>query len=323
VATASQSRTADRINVFHRTVFAMNTRFSIVLPEIDGEKGEALAAAAERELRAQERTMSRFDPASPVAELNRRAAESEVKPPQELWEILLLCRDYWQRTGGAFDITLWPLNRLWRERLERGAEPGEAAIAQARAHTGMQRLHFDEAARTVRFESPGMSLDLGGFGKGFALERVAGSLRAQGVERAFLSFGESSITVLGAHPYGPTWPVGIAHMFEPSRAAHTFYLKDRSLSSSGTAPFNRMGKALAFGQIINPHSGRPIEGFRTISVASPSATEAEVLSTALLVTPEPDRATLLSGFSRTSAVEIVYNPGEQGSNARIHWQYGL
>ena len=324
---ASASCAASRTAVFHRAFFVMNTRFSVVLAGIDPEQAGALAAAAERELRAQERTMSRFDAEGPLADLNRRSAEEAVEPPEELWQILLLCRDYWKRTGGAFDITLWPLNRLWREHLELGEEPAEESIAQARQQTGMERVHFDAAARTVRFENPEMSIDLGGFGKGFALARVAGNLRAQGVEQAFLSFGESSITVLGSHPHGPAWPVGIADMFHPSQTVHTFYLKDASLSSSGTAPFNRMEgrrvRGQIIGQIIKTGSGRPIEGYRTMSVAGPSAMEAEVLSTALLVTAERERAALLAGFSRISAVEIVYQPQEGDFIPRIQWQYEL
>lgn len=300
----------------------MNTRFSLVLVDIDPERAEALAAEAEYDLRAHERIMSRFDNEGPVAELNRCAAESAITPSHELWEILSLCRDYWQRTRGAFDITLWPLNHLWREHLKRGEEPTEQAIAQARRQTGFARVHFDETARTVRFESEGISIDLGGFGKGFAMECLAGSLRAQGVGQAFLSFGESSITVLGSHPHGPAWPVGITSMFNPSQTVHTFHLRDASLSSSGTAPFNRMAGPRPFGQIIDPRSGRPVEGYRTMSVASPSAIEAEVLSTALLVTPRQDRAELLSGFSIISAVEIVYHSSAGEFAPSIEWQYG-
>jgi thiamine biosynthesis lipoprotein len=295
----------------------------MVLVGIDTEKAEALAIAAEHELRSHERMMSRFDAESPVSDLNRRATQNAVHPPKELWDILTLCRDCWKRTRGAFDITQWPLNSLWRTHLVQGEEPAEDAIAEARRQTGMQRLHFDDNAHTVQFQSTGMSIDLGGFGKGFALERLAGSLRAQGVERAFLSFGESSITVLGTHPHGPSWPVGITNMFDPSQTVHTFHLQNASLSSSGTAPFNRMGQARVFGQIIDPRTGRPIEGFRTLSVASPSGIEAEVLSTALLVTPEQERAAVFSEFSAISAVEIVYHFHEGDFVPRIHWQYGL
>jgi thiamine biosynthesis lipoprotein len=309
--------------VFHRYCFSMNTRFSMVLVGIEPERAEALAVAVEHDLRAHERMMSRFDPESPVSDLNRRAAETAIQPPEGLWEILSLCRDFSRRTQGAFDITLWPLNHLWREHLGRGEEPTGEAIEQARRHTGFERLQFDEAAHTVRFHSKGTSIDLGGFGKGFAIERLAGSLRAQGVEQAFLSFGESSITVLGSHPHGPAWPVGITNMFQPSDTVHTFHLRNASLSSSGTAPFNRMGGPQVFGQIIDPHNGRPLEGYRTISVVSPSGIEAEVLSTALLVTPERDRAALISGFSTVSAIEIAYRTNAGKFVPCIEWEYGL
>jgi len=316
------------VKAFHHACFAMNTRFSMVLVGVEDERAEALALAAERELCACERLMSRFDAESPVSELNRRAAEEAVEPPAELWRILTLCRDYWSRTGGAFDITLWPLNRLWREQMNREEEPAEAALQQVLEQTGFHRLHFEETARTVRFERKGMSLDLGGFGKGYALDRLAGELRAAGVERAFLSFGESSVTVLGAHPHGPAWPVGVCNLFPPHEPVHTFPLRDASLSTSGTTPSNAASgpheMKQILGQIIHPRNGRPIAGYRTLSVASPSGIEAEVLSTALLVTPQVDRAGLLCGFSSTvSAVEIVYDPKDGQFAPRIEWKYGL
>jgi len=309
--------------ISHRSCFAMNTRFSVVLVGIDAENAEALAISAERELKACERLMSRFDAESPVSELNRQAGEEAVHPPEALWEILNLCRNYWERTKGAFDITQWPLNSLWRSHLEQGEEPTEEAIALARQQTGMQRLDLDRSSRSVRFQSRGMSIDLGGFGKGYALERLACIMRSQGVENALLSFGESSITVLGTHPHGSTWPIGISNMFAPQQTVHTFHLRNASLSSSGTAPYNRIGRARLLGQIINPHTGCPIDGYRTLSVASSSAVEAEVLSTALLVTPEEERAALLSGFSVISAVEIVYHSENEDFVPRFQWQYGF
>ena len=307
----------------------MNTRFSIVLVDMDSDKAEALALAAENDLHARERMMSRFDTEGSLWDLNRCAGQNAIQPPQELWEILLSCREYWRRTHGAFDITLRPLHHLWREHLERGEEPSREDIEYAREQSGFARLRFDEVAQTVRFESKGMSIDLGGFGKGYALEHLAASLRAQGVERAFLSFGESSITVLGSHPHGPSWPVGIANMFHPAETVHTFQLHNASLSSSGTAPSNRMGdlrpsrQIQPFGQIVDPRNGRPIEGYRTMSVASPSGIEAEVLSTALLVTPAQDRPQLLAEFSNISAVETVYYSGAEDFVPNIEWKYGF
>jgi FAD:protein FMN transferase len=290
---------------------------------VDAEPAQVVARAAEADLLSCERLMSRFDPDSPLSDLNRRAAHHAVEPAAELWQILSLCRDYWTRSGGAFDITLWPLNRLWRERIAIGEQPSEPALQQALEQTGFQHLHFDDTARTMRFDRPGMSLDLGAFGKGYALDRLADSLRAADVEQAFLSFGESSVTVLGSHPHGPAWPVGVSNIFPPHEPVHTFPLRDASLSTSGTAPFNAAGGPGVLGQIIDPRSGRPIQGYRTLSVASLSGTEAEVLSTALLITPEKERADLLAGFTAASAVEFVYDYHARQPAPQIVWEYGL
>jgi len=298
----------------------MGTRFSMVLPGVDSMAGEALAEFVDSHLRSQERLMSRFDPLSPISELNQRAGEEPIAVPPALWKILALCRTHWQRTRGSFDITQWPLNQLWRESVQRGEQPSKDLLRETRRLTGMEKLQFDEMARTLRFAADGMVLDLGGFGKGFALEGLVKHFREHGVARAFFSFGESSVTVIGSHPHGPAWPVGVANMFHPEIAVHTFDLCDASLSTSGTAPFNEIGGGRNFGHIINPRDGRPIEGYRTMSVAAPSAIDAEVLSTALLVTPENDRTEILSGYPGASAIEIVYEPHKQFT-PRIQWRY--
>jgi thiamine biosynthesis lipoprotein len=277
----------------------MNTRFSMVLIGLEATQSEALFQATERQLHQLELLMSRFHPHGPLTELNQTAANQPYTPPDDLWQLLQLCRDYWQQTNGAFDITLRPLQELWRN----DTEPTAAAIEQTRQQTGFDKLHFDEAARTIQFTMPGMTLDLGAIGKGYALDQIAQTLRKQGVQQAFLSFGESSITVLGSHPHGPSWPIGIPNQFNPTETLHTFALKDASLSTSGATPANQHQTLT-----INPKTARPIPNYRTLSVAAPAATEAEVLSTALTVTPLQDREKILANFPNVqSAIEIVYN----------------
>jgi len=236
-----------------------------------------------------------------------------VAPPPALWEILQACRDHWQRTGGAFDIAQTARTELWRESAASGAEPSASELAAAGMQSGFQQVQFDGAARTVRFATPGLQLDLGGIGKGLALEAAAQALRQRGVTCGFLSFGESSIAVIGTHPSGPYWPVGVADLFQPGRSWHRFELRDSAMSSSG----NRT----AHGHIVNPRDGQLIAGRRTMSVACASAVDAEVLSTALLAVPVPERAALLTHYPGTQAVEIVYEPDSSGWAGSIFWQH--
>jgi len=299
----------------------MGTRFSMVLPAVDKGMGEALAEMAERELRVLERLMSRFDANSPLSEINRRAAFEAVLPPPDLWEVLLFCREHWKRSRGYFDVAQLSLSELWRSCAARNEMPLLDALVSARQQSGFQHVRLDEANHTVHFDVPGVQLDLGGVGKGFALARLADHLNNQGVSCAFLSFGESSVTVIGSHPAGSPWAVGVAGLFETGHPVHTFQLRDASLSTSGNSPGNGADDSGRFGHIINSREGCPATGFRTVSVSSSSALEAEALSTALLVAPAGERAPLLAGYPGVTAVEVVHAPREGCSKTNISWQH--
>lgn len=296
--------------LYHQTFRAMGTRLSLVLPGCDEAEGAELGEAA-RSLVAQcEHLLSRFDSSGPLHELNARAAQEPVAPPPALWEVLLVCREHWQRTAGRFDIALEPVARVWREALQAGRLPSPGEIEQARGQSGFGRLAFDESNRTVRFTQPGMCLDLGGFGKGWALDVLRAEFVRRGVSCAFFSFGESSVSVIGRHPFGRPWPVGIADLFETGKVRHTFELTNASLSTSGNSPANSWGGEAHFGHILDPFTLQPVTGYRTLSVVGPSAAETEVLSTALLATSSDERSSVLAAYAGADAVEFCYDSVE-------------
>lgn len=300
--------------VFHHVFPAMHTRFSMVLPGVDRMRGDWLAGEVETVVRAQEGLLSRFDAHSPLSELNRRAALEPVTPPLPLRDVLRICREHWRRTEGAFDVAQTARSELHRDAAERGEAPLASERAAAGLRSGFHQVEFDDEAGTVRFAVPGLALDLGGIGKGLALDVVTRNLRQRGVTSAFLSFGESSIAVIGTHPNGPYWPVGVADLAQVGRAWHRFELCDAALSTSGNRATD--------GHIVDPRDGQLVSGRRTLSVACASAVNAEVLSTALLVVPVPERARLLENYRGTEAVEIVYEPDDGGWSGRISWRYG-
>jgi FAD:protein FMN transferase len=277
--------------MFHHTFAAMNTRFSLVLPTTEARDGERLVREAEALVAGQERMMSRFIAHGDLATVNRHAAAGPVPVPDGLWNVLQACRCHHALTDGAFDI----------------------ALGARQVGHGLHLVHFDAAARTLRFAAPGIELDLGGIGKGIALDRVRQLLVDRGVVHAFLSFGESSIGVIGTHPFGDCWPVGVEDLFQPGRTLHRFALRDASMSTSG----NREGQR----HIIDPRGGRLVTGRETVSVACASAIDAEVLSTALLVLPAARRDAVLRNYPGAQAVHIVYRKGNEGWTGEKRWQY--
>jgi len=277
--------------MFHRTFASMNTRLSMVLPSTADQAGERLADEVRGLLREQESIMSRFVADGDLAVLNRNAGRGAVRVSDALWTVLDACMRHHRLTGGAFDIA------------QGAGRPGH----------GMHLLDLDPGAQTVRFTEPGVQLDLGGIGKGIALDLIRQLLLDRHVGQAFLSFGESSVAVIGSHPAGACWPVGVEHMFAPGTSLHRFDLRDGAMSTSG----NRPGET----HIIDPANGRAVTGCRTVSVACAGAADAEALSTALFVLPAARRAEVLRRYRGAQAVAFDY--GLEGGAWRVEkeWRY--
>lgn len=277
--------------MFHQTFASMNTRFSMVLPAVDAQRGLQLAREAQALLLEQESLMSRFAAHGALAALNRIAAHGPAPVAAALWEVLDACRRHHRLTEGAFDIA-------------QGGRLGSR---------GMRLLDVDAAARTVRFDAPGLQLDLGGIGKGIALDLVRQRFVEHGIDQALLSFGESSLAVIGHHPAADCWPLGVEDLFHPGRSLHRFDVRDGAMSTSG----NRAGQA----HIIDPGDGQPISGCRTVSVTCAGAADAEALSTALFVLAPERRAEVLRHYPGVQAVEFIYVENNGHWTVEKRWQY--
>src|SRR5262249_23211874 len=151
---------------------AMATRFEMVL---HGENLVALRSAAEEALQEIERLhaqLSLYSPSSEISFINARAAGEVVQVEPRLFELLRIAQQIHRETEGAFDITIAPLVRCWGFMGGSGKRPSPEQLAEARSQVGMDQVVLDEKHRTIRFARPGMMIDLGSIGKGYALERA-------------------------------------------------------------------------------------------------------------------------------------------------------
>jgi thiamine biosynthesis lipoprotein len=143
---------------------------------------------------------------------------------------------------------------------------------------------LDEEVQTVSFAVPGVRLDPGGIGKGFALDRAVGLLHDSGVRMALLHGGTSTVVGVGTPPGSPDgWPVAVQHPRMPDARIITAYLRDAALSVSAIHGKSFWAQGRRFGHVLDPRTGRPVENPLLAAVTAPSATETDALSTALLV----------------------------------------
>lgn len=244
----------------------MHTRNEFLFICGDRDEAERICTAIESEVRGVESLLSRHIISSPLSLLNRSAGRLPV--PEDLFFGLELCEMMRKVTAGYFDI---------------------AALSGSVVRPAYRCFPED---RSVEKNSGDVWLDMGGFAKGYALEKVRSLLAGRGVERALLSCGDSSVAGIGAHPFGECWRVSSS-----VRRDLSFDLRDSAVSISGNS-------SSPSGHIVDPVTGSVVNDRRDIAVTGVSALVCEVLSTALFAAPRSMRDEIITGFEGYKYMEI-------------------
>src|ERR1017187_5797537 len=260
-----------------KSAVAMGSTYSIELYGYDRVSMEAAADAAFDEARDLDDLLSNYKPESEWSEVNQHAAERPVKVSPELFRLLSACVEYSRESEGAFDITVGPLMKVWGFYKGSGHLPHKPEVASALAKVGYRHLRLDPADGTVRCDRPGGEMDPGGVGKGYAVDRMVEVLRQNGVRTALVAGSGSSIFGMGAPPDEPRgWPVKIKDPWDNRKTLAEVWLKDISMSTSGTYEkfFRAEGKIYA--HIMDPRTGYPAQGSVSVSVIAPRTVDSEV-----------------------------------------------
>ncbi len=272
------------------SVDAMGTTYSLVLYGDNRDRMELAAEAAFEEVRRLDRMLSNYRPDSELTEVNRFAAQRPVKLTPELFQLLSACLDYSRASDGAFDITVGPLMRVWGFYKGSGRLPGKSEVAAALEKVGYRHLRLEPESRTVRFARPGLELDLGGIGKGYAVDRMVETLEENGITSALVSAGGSSIYGLGspgAEPEG--WPVKIRDPKNQTRIVEELRLKNLSLSTSGGYEKFFVAGGKTHSHIMDPRTGYPAQGMLAVSVVAAKTIDSEAWTKPFFLLPEGRR----------------------------------
>ena len=265
----------------------------------DDEARARVAAEACFALGAElEAVLTTYDPASATSRLNASAGAGPFQAPPALARMLADSKRLSAATGGVFDPTVGPLIELWTQAGRTGRLPSAAAIATAKSRVGAERIVLGPDGMVAL--EPGMRVNFGGVGKGFALDRMREGLAEHGVSRALLDFGGSSWLALGAPAGEPTWRV----LLRDGRGgfAGVVSLRDASVSFSESFGEASEIEGKRYGHVIDPRTGWPIrEPVAGVALASDGAT-AEALTKALVVLAPPEG---LAVVARTPGAEAL------------------
>ncbi len=247
------------------------------------------------------------DPESELSYLNSSAGEA-VGVSAELFGVIGTGIAFGQISGGAFDITIGPLVKLWgigSESDEPARIPDNPAIEEAVSRVDYEDVLLLDYEKQVLLRRADMFLDLGAIAKGFAADRIVELLKGRGVQRGLVDFG-GNIFAVGEKEDGTAWRIGIQN---PSEPRGNFFgivqVRDRSVVTSGVYEryFELDGKR--YHHILDPDIGYPVDnGLLSVTIVAESSMTADALSTAVFVLGVEAGLTLVENFSGVEAVLV-------------------
>ncbi len=223
---------------------------------------------------------------SEVSCLNRDAFERECVVERQLFALLSRCVAWHAATHGALEITAGPLVKLWGFYQRAGRFPDPAEVEATLQRVGSQFLQLNPQTKSLRFLRPGMEINLGAVGKGYALDRCAEILAAAHVDNYLIHGGHSSLLARGArsiHAESPEWRVALRHPLRPERRLAEIKLSNVCVGTSGSGQQFFYHRGRRYGHILDPRHGRPAEGVLSVTVLTSRADEADALATAFFV----------------------------------------
>jgi thiamine biosynthesis lipoprotein len=299
----------------HSSHEAMATTFGIFILHDDARYAKQAAWAAFDELDRLEAELSRFIENSDISRINNLAANQPLQIGLSAFECLQLSARIYDETDGAFDITIGSLMNCWLNEDKTKRSPSKEQLNKARQRTGTHLFKLDETEHTVELLTDELQIDLGGIGKGYAVDKMAGLLDDWGIDAALIHSGCSSVLAIGTPLGKKGWPVTLSSPAGSKQTLAYLYLRDRAVSGSGL----QKGR-----HIIDPRTARPVAGKSAAWACASDAATADALSTAFMVmSPEQVKQYCLS-HSDVLAMIITGEHSAEAQKEKVlrygHWK---
>lgn len=232
-------------------------------------------------LKTLDEELSRTLETSQLYDVNKEAGKKAIQVSEDTFDVVKRSLYYSVESKGLFDPTVGGLVDLWNIGHEGAHVPDKARLEKEKSLVGYKDVVLDESKRTVYLKRPGMILDLGGIGKGYAADRVADYLRDEGVKSGLVDLGGSSIIVIGSKPNGEKWNVGLQ---DPDQtrgiSVGVIQLADQVIDTSGIYERYFVENGVMYHHILDPRSGYPSQNdLKSVTILADNATDADALST--------------------------------------------
>lgn len=306
-----------RPNTFeHRSQLLLGTVCEITLSGETQELRDKAFSDAFEVIKMIEEQLSVFSPTSELSEVNAYAYVSDVMISPELYEVVKKSIEISDLTHGAFDITTYPLCKLWKSRLETENVPSLKEIEEIKKNIGYDKIQLvgetcDGTVCTsskIQYLQEGLLMDLGGIAKGYACDKVVESLKANSITKGLVNVG-GTLYAFGKSPHNKPWVIGIRNPREKEKNVLSVTLDDRAVATSGNYEQFMTVNGKHYTHIIDPRSGYPVEDVVSVTVIAATAMEADGLSTGFFVLGAEEGIALANTIPQIETLIIRENNG--------------
>lgn len=265
-----------------RQMMQMGSLFDISVVAKDSAQADLEIDRAVVEMERIENLISEWRPETQISEVNRNAGIGPVKVDREVFDLTKRAVRYSRMTGGAFDISIAAMDKLWRYDGSMTEMPDSAAVIKSVERVGYEYIILDSIASTIYLSRQGMKIGFGSIGKGYAADRGRTVLQENGVVGGIVN-ASGDLSAWGEQVGGKPWYIGITNPFKTRKMVKVLKINTGSVATSGSYEKYAEIDGKRYSHIINPKTGYPSTGLTSVTIIGPTAEFANALSTSMMV----------------------------------------
>ena len=265
-----------------KVLLLMGSRFEITAVSPDEVLAWHAIETAIKEIQRIEKLISSWDPNSQTSEVNRNAGVKPVQVDKELFELVIRAKKVSELTEGAFDISYASMDRIWKFDGSMTAIPLPEEVKASVAKIDYHNIVLDKKNQTIFLKEKGMKMGFGGIGKGYAANKARNLMEEMGISNGVVNAGGDLIT-WGKDEKGADWKIGIANPKNKDKILSWLTISNMSVVTSGNYERFFMVEGKRYSHIIDPRSGYPVQGLKSVTIVCPDAELSDALATSVFV----------------------------------------
>ncbi len=275
-------QSTENLRAYKRVLSLMGSRFEISAVAKSEQEANRAIDAGVAEITRIEKLISSWDPNSQTSKINRFAGVEPVTVSEELYNLIFRSIKVSKLTNGAFDISYAAIDKIWKFDGTMTKPPSQEQISASVSKINFEHITLNPSSQSVFLKEKGMKIGFGAIGKGYAANRAKMVMMSLGIESGVVNASGDLIT-WGKQETGSAWRVGIANPKNIEKVFSWLSVENMSVVTSGNYEKFFMHEGRRYSHIINPKTGYPTTGIKSVTIVCPDAELGDALATSVFV----------------------------------------